>query len=252
MNLKGTPAMARDQLTTPKGVFKYCYVNTPDVKGAERFGGEPKYKTTIVIDGDDPKWPALKREIDKRAAEALAAGVEAMEDAPVKTKAAWKKRKITEPELNDPYSDELDENGEPTGRIEMAFKTNAEFKDRKTGVVTKRTVPFRDGKGQVIPTKKRPLVYGGTEGRVAFATSNVFIPKDAAVFLGLYLNEIQISKLATAGSGSDPFGADEDSDFDADELEEYEGNVHGEVLPMCVADLDDDLGDDIDDDDIPF
>jgi len=244
--------MAYEQLTTPKGQFKYCYVNTPDFKGAERFGGEPEFKVTQVIDEDDKAWPALKAKLDKLLAVAVAAGAEAMQDVNPKTLASYKKRGITEPEVNEPYAEELDEAGNPTGRIELRFKTKAEYKDRATGEMRKRTIPFRDGRGQVIPTKKRPLVYGGTTGRVAFATSNVFIPKDAAVYLGLYLNEIQISKLATAGSGSDPFGADEDSDFDADELEEYEGNVHGEVLPMCVADLDDDLGDDIDDDDIPF
>ena len=243
--------MARDQLTTPKGPFKYCYVNAPDIKGAERFGGDPEFKVTQVIDEDDPKWPALKAKLDKLLDDAVEAGKEAMADANPKAKAAWKKKGITEPEVNAPYTEELDEEGEPTGRIELRFKTKAEFKDRKTGEMRKRTIPMRDGKGQIIPAKKRPLVYGGTIGRVAFATSAVFIPKDAAVFLGMYLNEIQISKLSEGG-GADPFGADEDSDFDADELEEYEGNASG------GDDLDDDLDDGQDDggadldDEIPF
>lgn len=227
--------MARDQLVTPKAVFKYCYVNTPDTKGAERFGGDPKFKVTAVIEGDDPAWPALKAKLDARLVLAVEAGVEKMAEANPKAKASWKKRNITEPEVNEPYTDELDEDGNPTGRIELATKTGAEFTDRKTGKVIKRTVPFRDGRGQIIPTKKRPLVFGGTVGRVAFSTNPVFIPKDAAVYLGMYLNEIQISQLATAGSGEDPFGADEDSDFNADDLEEYEGNA---------SDDDDDSGDD--------
>ena len=251
--------MARDNLTTPKGVFKYCYVNSPDLKGAERFGGEPEFKVTEVFDADTPAWPALKAKLDKLVDEARVKGEEAMDEANAKTKASWKKRKITEPEVNAPYTDELDEDGEPTGRIEIRFKTKAAFKDRKTGKVIKRTIPFRDGKGQIIPSKKRPLVYGGTIGRVAFATSPVFIPKDAAVYLGLYLNEIQISQLATAGSGEDPFGADEDSDFDADDLEEYEGNVKDNddgdddgALDDDGDDGQDDGGPDIDDDVIPF
>ena len=110
----------------------------------------------------------------------------------------------------------------------------------------------------MIPTKKRPLVYGGTTGRVAFATSNVFIPKDAAVYLGLYLNEIQITALSSGG-GADPFGADADSDFNADDLEEYEGNVNDDDGAGGGDDGfgggdDQDTGgsDSVDDDEIPF
>jgi len=248
--------MAYEQLTTPKGQFKYCYVNTPDFKGAERFGGEPEFKVTQVIDEDDKAWPALKAKLDKLLAVAVAAGAEAMQDVNPKTLASYKKRGITEPEVNEPYAEELDEAGNPTGRIELRFKTKAEYKDRATGEMRKRTIPFRDGRGQVIPTKKRPLVYGGTTGRVAFATSNVFIPKDAAVYLGLYLNEIQITALSSGG-GADPFGADADSDFNADDLEEYEGNVNDEGEPGDDGfgggdDQDTGGSDSVDDDEIPF
>ncbi|MCG7628371.1 hypothetical protein MHM88_11185 [Epibacterium sp. MM17-32] len=244
----------RDQIVTPKGVFKFAHLNSPDHKGAERFGGDPMYKVTLVLDKEDAA-PLIKK-LEPLLEAAREAGVEKMDEAPAKTKASWKKRKISEPEVNDFYDDELDEDGEPTGRVEFKFKTKAEFTDNKTGKTSKRTVPFRDGKGQIIPMKKRPLVYGGTIGKIAFATNPVFIPKDAAVFLGLYLNEIQISQLSTGGSTEDPFGADEDSDFDADDLEEYEGNVDDADddgdLDGDDGDDQDDGGQDLDDDEIPF
>ena len=217
----------REQINTPKGVFKYCHLNRPDVKGAERFGGDPMYKVTIVLDKDGPGVEAFLARLDKLHHGALEAAVEAMDEANPKQKAAWKKKGVTEPTLNPFYDDEVDEDGEPTGRIEMRFKTHASFKDRKTGEVVNKTVPFVDGKGQIIPTKKRPLVFGGTIGRVAFSTGNVFIPKEADAYLGLYLNQIQITKLGEGGGGS-AFGADEDSDFSADDLEEYEGNTKDE------------------------
>lgn len=248
----------REQFVSPRGVFKYCHLNKPDVKGAERFGGAEQYKVTLLLEKDAPGVEAFLAKLEKLHQAALEAGVEAMDEATPKAKAAWKKKKISEPNLNPFYDDEVDEDGEPTGRIELRFKTHAAFTDKKTGEEVKKTVPFIDGKGKTIPWKKRPLVYGGTEGKIAFATSNVFIPKDADVYLGFYLNSVQLLKLSTGGD-SNPFGEEEDSEVDSDELDEYEGNAGGGSKSKDDEDLDEDLDgdggsddDDEIDDEIPF
>jgi len=236
------------QISSPKGIFKYTHLNNPDIKGAERFGGAPEYKVTLVFDKDTVAAQKFMTAMDVLHQGALEAAQEEFDNANPKAKAAWKKKKVTEATLNPYFSDEVDEDGAETGRVEMRFKTKAEFKGRD-GKMIKKSVPFIDGKGVTIPDKKRPLIYSGSEGRVGFSTGNVFIPKDADAYLGLYLNTVQITKLGASG-GSNPFGADEDSGFDADELDEYEGKSKDD------DDLDDDLdgadGDDDLDDEIPF
>lgn len=237
--------MAKQQYFTPKGIFKFAHLNKPDTK----FKTEGEYKVTVVF--EKSAAAALIAKLDKLHAAAYEMGEGKMDEASPKVKAAWKKRKITEPTLNPYYEDEVDENGDPTGRIEMRFKTRASFEDRKTGKTVEKKVKMVDGRGQVIPEKKVPLVYGGTEGRIAFSTADTFIAKDADVYLGLYLNEVQITKLVTSGAGTSSFGADEDSDFSSDDLDEYEGNTNDDD-----SDLDGDLDgadDDADlDDEIPF
>lgn len=229
----------REQIISPKGIFKFAHLNSPDFKGAERFGGEPQYKVTLVLDRDGKGVPEFLAKLDKLLEKAEEAGKEQMDEANGKAKAAWKKKGITEPTTNDAYTDEVDEEGNPTGRVEVKFKTAYKFKT-KEGKVIKKTVPFIDGRGEEIAAKKRPQVYGGTEGRIAFTYSNVFIPKDADVYLGLYLNSIQITKLSSGGSNN-PFGADEDSDFSADDLDENEGDGG---FPNDEDDDDGDLDDD--------
>lgn len=235
----------RKQLITPVAPAKYTHLNKPDTK----WKAEGEFSVSLVMDPDEPEVKALTKELDALAQAALEAGQEQFDEAKGKTLADWKKRGITEPTLNLPYEDEYDEEGEPTGNIVMRFKTGASFKDRKTGKQVDKIVPFIDGQGVMIPRAKRPLVYGGSELRVAFTTGNVFIPKDAAVFLGMYLNQVQIVSLQTGG-GASAFGAVEGSDFSEADLEEYEGNASasGSKDNNDEADLDDDL----EDDEIPF
>lgn len=250
----------RKMMQTPKGVFKYTHVNKPDYRGAERFGGDPMYRTTFVIEKDAKGFDKFMQDMEELHQAAFREAQKAFDEAPAKTKAAWKKKNLTEPTLNDWFTDEVDEDGEPTGRIEMKLKTHSQFTDKETGKVTKKTVPFYDGRGQIIPTKKRPLVYAGSEGRVKFTTAPQFIPKDADCYLGLYLSSLQITAL---GSGGDTgFDADEESDFSVDDLEEIEANADDDDPEDGDLGDDGDLGsgnnppDDDDDDDlddeIPF
>lgn len=233
--------MARDKtIRTPKGVFKYAYLNDPDRKGAERFGGDLEYRVTLLMDKDDPEVQEFLKVLDKRFASAMEAAEEKMDEANVKTKAAWKKKKVTEPTANPPYADELDENGEPTGMVEIKAKTKYKFLDKDSGKMKVRTIPFVDGKGQVIPAKKRPRVFSGTIGRLAVNTVPVFIAKDADCYLGLYLSKVQLIKLSEGGGDDNVFGEEEESDVFADDLDEVEEDDTSD-------DLDDDLEDDGDD-----
>jgi hypothetical protein len=240
-------------MKTPKGVFKYTHLNKPDT----RYDSDGVFSVSVVFDKDDPKVKKMLAALDKLHAEAGEAAEEAWAEIKPAAKKKLAQKKITEPMLMDYYEEELDDNDEPTGNIVMRFKTKSQFTSKKTGKIVKKVVPFYDGKGQMIHDKKRPLVYGGTTGFVDFGTSPVFIPSSGEAYLAFYLNSVMISKLVTSGSAGGGWEADEDSDFDGDELEEFNGgddDDNGE-------DLDDDLDDDLDgdenedddlDDEIPF
>lgn len=234
----------KEQFFTPLGVFKYCHLNKPDT----RYKEEGEYSVTVAFDKDDEATTAFIEQMEKLVAKQQEAADEGWDNASAKQKAAWKKKKISEPTLMPFFDDELDDEGDPTGRILFKFKTKASFE--KDGKTIKKTVTLVDGRGEVIPAKKRPLVYAGTEGRVAFSAGFSFIAKDAEAFMSFYLNQVQITKLATGGGASSAFGAVEDSDFSADDLEEYDGGSDDDVNDDDVNDSGAD--DDIDDDEIPF
>lgn len=241
--------MANKSETTPVGTFKYVHLNKPDT----RYKEEGEYSVNVVLDRDEPAVKALLKKLDKLHAAAVEAAEEKFEELPAKTLAKLKQKNITEVDVNPFYEEDYDENDQPTGSVVLKFKTKASFKDKKTGAMVEKVVTLVDGKGQVIPKNKRPLVYAGTTGRVQFAAVAYFIPASATAGLSFYLNKVQIKDLVTSGKGASGFDELEDSDFDADDLEEYEATEKD-----SDDDLDDDLGSDQDDstddldDEIPF
>lgn len=235
----------KEQFYTPVTVFKYCHLNKPDM-GTEQYPKkEGEFSVTVAMDKDDPEVQAFIEKMEGFLPELEELAQREFDSASPKVKAGWKAKKITEPTVMPFYTEEFDADGDPTGRILIKFKTKATFKN-KDGEVIKKTVALVDGLGEIIPAKKRPLVYAGTKGRVAFTIGKAFIPGNAEAFLSFYLNQVQIAKLATAGSGTSAFGALEGSDFSADDLEEYDGSSKDD------DDDQDDGGNDDFDDEIPF
>lgn len=236
----------KEQFYTPVAPFKYAHVNKPDFGTDQYPKPDGELSVTVALDKDEPEVKAFIAKMEKLMPELEAKAKEGFANASPKVKAGWKKKGITEPTIMPFYQEEYDDNGDTTGRITIKFKTKASFED-KDGNTIKKTVPLIDGFGQVIPFKKRPLVYAGTTGRVAFVVGYAFIPKDAEAFMSFYLNQVQIAKLATAGAARSAFGALEGSDFSADDLDEYNPKDDD------ADDDDQDDGDDDDlDDEIPF
>jgi hypothetical protein len=232
----------KKKLFTPIGPFKYAHLNKPDT----RYKDEGEYSVVVALDKDTKETKAFIKNMQTLVDEQKEAAEEGWDNATPKQKAAWKKKGIKAPVIVPFYDEELDDEGDPTGRILVRFKTRASFTD-KDGKTTKKVVPLVDGLGQIIPAKKRPLVYAGTEGRVAFGYGTVFIAKDAETYLTFYLNQVQITKLVSGGGATSAFGAVDDSDFSADELEEWEGNADDGDLDDYASEEADDI-----DDEIPF
>lgn len=229
---------------TEVGPFKFCHLNKPDTMYKE----EGEFNVTQVFEADSEEFAALKAVFRDAMKQSKEEAEEKFAAAGGKTKAKWKADGITAPQQKMPWAEDYDDEGDPTGEVLVRFKTKATFKT-KDGTEQQKTVKLVDGFGEVIPANKRPLVYGGTVGRVAFTVRPYFIPASASYGLTLYLNEVQIVKLVTGkgGSGSS-FGAVEGSGFSADDLEEWEEKAKSD------DDGDDvDTGDnDLDDNEIPF
>lgn len=226
-------------MKTPIGVFKYCHLNKPDT----RFNAEGSFSVTAVFDKDDP---VVAEFLDEMNALHKAAGAEGKEKFSKMKPAAKKKleaKGIKGCTLMPFYEEIYDEEDEPTGEISIRFKTSAQYISKKTGEPVQKVVPLVDGKGRIIPTKKRPLVYGGTTGRIDFVTRNSFIPATGAAYLSIYMNKVQIAELVGPGGGG--FDEISGSSFDADDLEEYGGDDDSEDTG---SDLDDTVSDDLDGD----
>lgn len=244
-------------MKTPKGVFKYVWLNKPDTK----FDADGVYTVTVVMDKENPKTQKLLKDLAAEHKKAVAEATHKWDEMTAQQKAKFKKKGITGPAAMPFYEDVVDDEGDPTGQISLRFKTKARIKSSRTGRVTARTVPFYDGRGNIIPDKKRPSIFAGTVGAVAFTPRGSYIPKDAEVYLSLYLDSVRILELKTAGGGGDDWDDDDDaSDFDGSTLDDVaDDDLGGDD----DDDLDDDLGggddsnqpdqdDDDLDDEIPF
>lgn len=241
-------------LITPRGVFKYTHLNKPDF-GTKQFPKKDgEFSVTLRLDKDDPKTAAFIEKIEAMMPEFEEEANELFDNASPKVKAKWKQKKITEPDFQPFYQDELDDDGDPTGTLLFRFKTKASFEDRKTGKTVEKVVPLLDGKGEMIPAKKRPTVYAGTEGKVAFTVGMSFIPDEAKAFVTFYLSEVKILKLAASMGGRSAFeDDDEESDFSSDDLDETEDDTDDKADDDLEDDDGDaDEGDDLDDDENPF
>lgn len=242
-------------MKSPRGVFRFTHLNKPDTK----FDADGVYTVKVAFDKDDPRVQKFIEKIDELHAEAGEEMQKAWDEMKPAAKKKLATKKITEPTLMPCYEDELDDDGDPTGKVLMNFKTKAQFISKKTGKTIQKVIPFFDAKGQMIPDKKRPLVYGGTVGQVDFNTRSAFIPAQGEGYLSFYLNNVRILQLVTNGGGD--WDEDEDYGFDGNSLQDRPdagGNSGGDSEDDGDG-YDDDLGDgdtggsgDDYDDEIPF
>jgi hypothetical protein len=170
-----------ERITTPAGKALWPWLSSPDTK----FKSEGIYKVDLVI----PKGECL--ELCERLNEASkAAQAAAVKDA----KTPLAKKSIT---VAEPYTDEVDESGEPTGNIVFKFKTNASFTGRDGQVVKVAPKAF-DAAAKEIPM---PNVYSGSRLRVSFSPFPYHNPATRQAGISLRLHGVQILDLVTGGRG---------------------------------------------------
>lgn len=172
-------------LHTPVGTAQFPYLTKPDTK----FDPEGSYKCNLLVDPKDPQVAAflaqVKSILDKHLSEVIAENPKAKRLVP-----------------SSPIADELDDNGDETGKVVIKATAKAGGV-RKDGSKWTRTIPLFDSRGQKVQANPG----GGSVLRLA-VTPNPFY-NGAKVGLSLRLEAVQIIKLRefTGGSPEVSFGA---------------------------------------------
>lgn len=191
----------RVKYRTPKGVMVHPWLNRPDTK----FKPEGEYRTKLRLSKEDAQ-PLLD------TLEPLhAAAVKASKDAFAKD--AKNKGKKWDRKIHPLYAELVDDDGEPTGEIEMAFKRRASGVSKKDGSKWEIKPDLFDAKGGKLDPDVK--VYGGSLGKVSFTA--IDYDKPIGVGLSLCLEAVQVIKVISGGRNASSYGFDDESgDADAD------------------------------------
>lgn len=190
------------KITSPRGVLVWPNLDKPDAfkDAAGNLKGEPKYKTRVrFLRSDAGKMlEALEAELANSMAQARLK----LKEKPKKDK---KGKPITEPTEGSAYKVDTDEAGNETGYVEINFSS-------------KQKPAVFDAKGKPIDASKT-LIWGGSEGKIAFCPAPYY--NDALNEAGVvcYLNAVQVLKLVSKGTSTADqhgFGVEDDG-FEATE-----------------------------------
>lgn len=192
--------MAKSKLekyTTPAGIAVYPWLTRPDTQ----FNPDGEYKTKLRLMGEDAE--KLKDLIDA-----------AMEESVAAAKKANKGKKIKIADA--PYSEVVDDAGDPTDELEFSFKQKSIVRP-KDGEPFDVKIYLFDAKGQRIQLKG--YVGGGSTIKVAF---NIipFYTKLIGAGVSLRLRAVQILDLVTGDVNGEAFGFDEEEGFEGAPIEE--------------------------------
>jgi len=257
---KDTKKTEYQKFTTPRVKFVFPKLSEPDY-GNEKFpkpDGEYSTKALMTLEeaetfcdtkfGGKPSLNDLFEAAERNAINAFA-------ELDKGTRAKFEKKGVTGPAMNALFETVYDkETEEDTGNVtfKMAKKASGEVKKGpRAGKLWSSRPDLFDAKGQKITgTKvmqngrqvkdkagnfvfKFPNIWGGTEGKIAFAVGEgYFIPGTAAGGLKLMLEGVQLIDLVSNGSrtgASHGFGEEEggfeyDESDNEDETDESEGS----------------------------
>lgn len=200
--MAAAPQQKKEIFLSPIGIARYVHLNKPDAFRDSK----PKYKTQLLLDGAERDH--FKGVIDKL-----------IDDAYAELTADMPKAKQNKIGKAYPYEEELDGDGNETGRIAFRFSMNAEIVVKGETVVRKPVLI--DSKRLYCPNVQ---VWSGSEIRVAYTMRSYLNDATQKVGVTLDLLKVQIIKLASASSRPD-------NTFD-----EIEGGWSNEVEPAGSID----------------
>lgn len=199
-----------ERFNSPKGTAKFPRLSEPDTK----FKKDGEYSTKLLLPADAADTKEFLAQLD--ALSKAAFDEQAAELKPAKAKTL---------QLYVPYKDEEHhETGEPTGNIEVMFKTGAKYKDRKTGELKDKKLNLFDSKGKLIESKIN--VGNGSIIRINFTPFSFYAASGNSAGASLRINAVQILQLKTwGGASAAEYGFGEEPDgYEADTSEKFEDN----------------------------
>ncbi len=183
-------------LRTPRGVLVYPHIVEPDTKFVKPDG---EYHTKFALEADSDAANALVEQLQEIMDDYI-------EENPDELKPAAIKKAARAPF----YEEELDEEGEETGRWIFKFKLKAKVKTK-----TKewdQSPDLFDSKAQPIP-EPYPNVWTGSEAKVNLEVFPYFMQTSKTFGLSLRCEAFQILKLVE-GKGKDgkSYGFEDEDD----------------------------------------
>jgi hypothetical protein len=211
-------AEKKAKLVTPYFPAQWIYLAVTSTK----FKAEGEYKLTLRVPADHPFLKAL----DDLTALGVAHELKGLKPIDIK-----KQGDIV---TTANYAVELDaETADETGFCLVGIKTQAQYKDKKTGEIKKLTPKVFDSRGKLVDPKKLKIGNGSIVS-VNMSPSCYRAAGLKKTGVALYLNAVQIKKLeAYDGGGAGAFGFGTCSDEDAYEYEEesFESAEAGSDIP---------------------
>lgn len=199
--------MANDYIgvVTPAGTAIYPYLTQPDTK----YNAMGEYKVSLAV--------------DEAEAAPLIANIEQATKQAEKLIPQGKRPKMAEP----PYFNEVDDEGQATGRIVFKFKRKAKIVT-KDGRTIEMDVKLFDAQGTLMTDVES--IWGGSTLRASADLVPYYVASSGAG-VTLRLKAVQIIELKTGGgSNASSFGFEATEGYTAPEEEtaEQEGFVHEE------------------------
>lgn len=189
--------MANDfqNMVTPPGVAVYPHLTTPDTK----FDANGVYKVSLSLTEEEAA-PFIEKveEVQEEATGMIPPG---------------KRQKFSEP----PYYDEMDDQGQPTGRVIFKFKMKAKV-NTKDGRTLEMSPKLFDSEGTLMTDVES--IWGGSVLRISADMVPFYV---AAVGAGvsLRLKAVQIIDLKTGGgAGAESYGFEATKGYVAPQAEE--------------------------------
>ena len=184
----------RDHIVTPQGVAAYPYLT----KGEPNTKFTPEYKVTLIIP---------KAEAAGLIAELQPVMDESKEEAKEKVNNRPKDVKALVAAL--PFTEQEDDNDQPTGNLLFTFKLKASITSKTTGKTWVFTPKVFDAKGLPVTEK----VWGGSIIKVAFRPRPWFFAASKQYGVALDMDAVQVLELVTEGSGTaEAYGFDTDGE----------------------------------------
>lgn len=172
----------RDPLfTSPKGVAKFPHLNKPQTKIGEK-ACDPTYAVGLLLDPNDTTTIAFREKIELAHKEGFVAA-----------KKANPKKKYQDMGLTNVFKEDTNQDGEPTGKIEVRFKCKAEGKRKDGSTWTFKPALFT-GSGAIIP--EGTSIYGGSVMKVSYSIRHTAM-ETGAFYTKLELKAVQVINLVS-------------------------------------------------------